>query len=106
MITNLLISIWTSGKLSKYDVSSMDARLTEMAAGLSRRLVQSTVRSQASLCMSSRLPTRRSSAVSRLQRWSLVAQERGDYKYDKYDNYDTFLIKFCQIAFYCHKIRD
>ena len=61
-----LISICTSGKLSKYEVSSMDAMLTEMAAGLSLMLPQSMLPSQARSFISSKLETLRSSDVNKL----------------------------------------
>ena len=62
-----LISICTSGKLSKYEVSSIDAILTEMAAGLSLMLPQSMLPSQGKSFMSSRLETLRSSDVNKLR---------------------------------------
>ena len=64
----LLISMLTSGKLSKYEVSSIEATLTVMAAGLSLRLLQSIFFIQPNFFISSRLDTLRSSDVSKLQR--------------------------------------
>ena len=56
----------TSGKLSKYEVSSIEATLTVMAAGLSLRLHQSILFIHSCFFISSRLHTLRSSDVSKL----------------------------------------
>ena len=59
----------TSGKLSKYEVSSIEATFTVMTAGLSLRLPQSIFFIQPNFFISSRLDTLRSSDVSKLQRY-------------------------------------
>lgn len=66
----LLKSMSTSGKLSKYEVSSMDLICTGMAAGLSLRLLQSMLDTQPCFFSSSKLEILLSAEVTKLKKYA------------------------------------